>query len=236
MHVFALGEELVFPNPRLARRDGLLAVGGDLSRERLLLAYRRGIFPWFSADEPILWWSPDPRLLLFPQKFHVSRSLARTLRRGRFILTMDQAFVRVMELSGKIRQEEGAGTWITPGMIAAYANLHAAGYAHSVEAWEAGELVGGLYGVSLGRCFFGESMFHLAPDASKAAMAALVGQLTRWGFHFIDCQMVTDHLLSLGALSVARNDFLTLLEDALALPDRRGTWELSPGVERMIGK
>ncbi len=233
MPVFALSEEIVFPNPRLARSDGLLAVGGDLTRERLLLAYRRGIFPWFSAGEPILWWSPNPRLLLFPGRMHVSRSLARTLRRGRFTFTMDRAFPRVMELCGKLREEEGPGTWITPDMLEAYTGLHAAGLAHSVETWEAGELVGGLYGVSLGRCFFGESMFHLSPDASKAALAALSGQLAQWGFHFIDCQMITPHLLSLGAMPVARNDFLTLLEHSLSLPDRRGKWAFAQVTDRI---
>ncbi|MBW1987961.1 MAG: leucyl/phenylalanyl-tRNA--protein transferase [Deltaproteobacteria bacterium] len=228
MPVFALGEECVFPDPRLSRADGLIAVGGDLNTERLLCAYRQGIFPWYGPTEPILWWSPDPRMLLFPDRIHISRRLGRILRQGRFTFSMDRAFSRVIRLCAELRERLGHGTWLTPEMITAYEELHRQGYAHSVETWAGGELAGGLYGVSLGRCFFGESMFHLVPDASKAALAALAGQLTQWDFDFIDCQMVTGHLLRMGATPVSRRQFLRLLENALTRPDRRGSWEFSP--------
>ena len=167
MPIFALSEEVVFPPPRLATREGLLAIGGDLSAERLLRAYRQGIFPWYSDDEPILWWSPDPRLVLYPREFHLSRSLERTIRRGDFSVTMDRAFERVIRECGRVRRETGEGTWIVAEMVEAYCGLHRAGFAHSVEVWQADDLAGGLYGVSLGRCFFGESMFTRVSNASK---------------------------------------------------------------------
>ncbi len=231
MHVLnPESDDLRFPPVELATPEGLLAIGGDLRPERLLAAYRRGIFPWYSAGQPILWWSPDPRAVLFPERLRVTRSLGKTLRRGVFRVTLDAAFRRVMEACAAPRGPgQGAGTWITPEMIAAYCRLHALGYAHSVETWQGDRLVGGLYGVALGRAFFGESMFSRATDASKVALACLARQLATWGFHFIDCQLPTAHLASLGAEEVGRADFLSILEKALAGPDHPGPWRLDPG-------
>jgi leucyl/phenylalanyl-tRNA--protein transferase len=224
MPVFVLSQELGFPPPRLATPEGLLAVGGDLSEERLLLAYRTGIFPWYSAGEPILWWSPDPRLVLYPQEFHLPRSLARTLRRREFDLSMDCAFAEVIAACGRLRRESGEGTWIVPEMIEAYGRLHAAGVAHSVEAWCGGELAGGLYGVSLGAAFFGESMFSRRPDASKAALAALVCHIRSLGLHWIDCQVTTGHLQRMGAREIPRERYLHELHKAMRTPTRPGRW------------
>ena len=189
---------------------GLLAGGGDLSPERLLAAYRRGIFPWFSEGQPVLWWSPDPREVLFPAEFRLSRSLAKTLRGGRLTTTRDCAFEAVID--GCAAPRPGAqGTWITPDMREAYVLLHQRGIAHSIETWEAGELVGGLYGVAVGRVFCGESMFSRRPDASKVAMAALVAAAPRQGFELIDCQMPSGHLRSLGSRPLPRERFLAYL-------------------------
>jgi len=204
--------EVWFPRVDLALRepDGLLAVGGDLSEERLLLAYRSGIFPWYGPGQPILWWSPDPRLVLFPERLRVSRSLSRTLRKALFTITMDQAFEAVIGACAAPRPGQ-SGTWITPEMKAAYCELHRAGYAHSVECWHGSELAGGLYGVAIGRIFFGESMFARFTDASKVAFAGLVRQLSRWGFRLIDCQVHTSHLASLGAETIPRDEFVRTL-------------------------
>ncbi len=203
-----------FPDPSEAEPDGLLAVGGDLSPRRLVAAYARGIFPWYSGGGPILWWSPDPRCLLFPEKFHLPRSLARTLRRGIFEISMNRAFAEVMDgCAGGRRAMEG--TWLTREMHAAYLRLYRLGFAHSVEAWHNKQLVGGLYGVALGRAFFGESMFYRAPEASKAALAFLVNTLKERDFLFIDCQQVTDNLLRFGAEPLPRMEFLHLLTQAL---------------------
>jgi leucyl/phenylalanyl-tRNA--protein transferase len=192
--------------------DGLLAGGGDLSPERLVAAYRRGIFPWFSQGQPVLWWSPDPREVLFPGEFRISRSLARTLRSGRLTTTHDQAFEAVIDACAAPRP--GAhGTWITPGMRDAYVELHRRGLAHSIETWEAGALVGGLYGVATGRIFCGESMFSRADDASKVALAALVAAAPQRGFELIDCQMPSAHLRSLGSRPLPRARFLSYLPD-----------------------
>ena len=221
MPVFRLPPEPVFPPPALAEENGLLAVGGDLTPERLLAAYAEGIFPWYSEGQPLLWWSPDPRLVLKPGWLHLSRSLKRTIRRQTYAVTFDCAFSQVIDAcaedreSGAATEEGGPGTWITEEMARAYVTLHRLGVAHSVEAWILEEgaplLAGGLYGVALGGCFFGESMFHRRPDASKVAFAALVGRLHRLGFTLIDCQMTTDHLLRFGAREMARRDFLTEL-------------------------
>ncbi|MCG6552668.1 MAG: leucyl/phenylalanyl-tRNA--protein transferase [Candidatus Magnetominusculus sp. LBB02] len=224
MPVFALSEELRFPPPELAEDDGLLAVGGDLSVERLLMAYRRGIFPWYMKEHPILWWSPDPRLVLFPEEFKLSRSMRQTINRGQFGITFDRAFVEVVELCAAVKRKDSNGTWITDDMLAAYAALHKAGYAHSVESWSDGQLAGGLYGVATGRAFFGESMFALKANASKAALAALVKQLGLWGFMFIDCQVVTQHLISLGAREISRREFMAMLRVALKMPAYTGQW------------
>ncbi|MDQ1255617.1 MAG: leucyl/phenylalanyl-tRNA---protein transferase [Candidatus Hydrogenedentes bacterium] len=224
MPVFRLTKELVFPLAEWATEEGLLAVGGDLSVERLLLAYSNGIFPWYSDGDPILWWSPDPRLVLFPNEFHLSRRLRRILRRGTFRITMDQAFQCVIEACAEAPRPGQDGTWITSEMIEAYCGLHRAGYAHSVECWVDDDLVGGLYGVSLGRCFFGESMFHRRADASKVAMAALTGQLQAWGFDLIDCQVVTPLLVSLGAREIPRAQFIECLREGICGATRCGTW------------
>lgn len=224
MPVFRLTEELAFPPPMLAE-DGLLAVGGDLSEGRLLLAYRMGIFPWYSEGDPILWWSPDPRFILLPEEFHVSRRLQRTLRSGRFTVTADRAFGEVIKACATVPREGQDGTWITRKMIAAYRRLHAAGYAHSVECWLGDELVGGLYGVSLGGCFFGESMFSRVSDASRVALARLVAQVSAWGFDLIDCQVPTEHLGRWGAREVSRSEFLGCLGKSLRRESVCGIWE-----------
>jgi leucyl/phenylalanyl-tRNA---protein transferase len=224
MPVYMLSDELFFPSAHLAMEEGLLAVGGDLSPERLLLAYKKGIFPWFSEDDPILWWSPDPRLVLFLDRLRISRSLAKTLRRGKFRVTMDREFQGVITACAENRGKNRDGTWITREMIAAYIRLHELGYAHSVETWYDRKLVGGLYGVSLGRSFFGESMFTLMSDASKVALVHLRDHLRHKDFHFIDCQMPTDHLLRLGASKISRERFQSLLRQALAYPTITGNW------------
>lgn len=219
--------EAPFPPVELALRepDGLLALGGDLSPERLLRAYRQGIFPWYSAGQPILWWSPDPRMVLAPDRLKISRSLAKTLRKRLFDVTLDKAFDAVMAGCAKPRPDS-SGTWLTPEMRRAYGQLHQLGYAHSVEAWQQGQLVGGLYGVALGRVFFGESMFALVTDASKVAFAHLVRQLMRWHFALIDCQVHTAHLASLGAAPVSRSDFIQQLERFTGLSTSVSQWQL----------
>jgi leucyl/phenylalanyl-tRNA--protein transferase len=218
--------DLHFPPVDLATPEGLLAVGGDLRPERLLEAYRHGIFPWYSGDQPILWWSPDPRTVLFPDKLHISRSLKRSLRPGLFSVTLDTCFLDVMQhCAGPRPQYPDGGTWITAEMLEAYRRLHELGYAHSVEAWQAGELVGGLYGVALGGAFFAESMFTRVPDASKVALVSLVRQLQAWEFRLIDCQQSSPHVTALGAESIPRRDFLDHLGTALTLPDRQGHWQ-----------
>lgn len=226
--IFKLDDELLFPPPYLAREDGLLAVGGDLRMDRLLLAYSKGIFPWYSAGDPILWWAPDPRLLLFPAEFHCSRRLARTIRSCRFTVTFDQDFAGVIAGCAAPRAEGDAGTWIVAEMQEAYLALHAAGWAHSVECWQGSELAGGLYGVSLGGSFFGESMFSRKSDSSKVAMAALVERCLAWDFDLIDCQMHTPHLQRLGAREVSGALFQDLLEKSLARPSHQGLWHSDP--------
>jgi leucyl/phenylalanyl-tRNA---protein transferase len=224
MPVFQLSDRLLFPPPSLAREDGLLAVGGDLSAERLLLAYQQGIFPWYSPGEPILWWSPDPRLVLFPGEFHLARRLARTIRQQVFSVTFDTDFPGVIRACSRVRRKEGQGTWLDEAMIGAYCRLHELGYAHSVECRQDGNLVGGLYGVSLGTVFFGESMFSLVPDSSKAALAGLVGRLLGWDFELIDCQVGTGHLERLGAREISGEDFSARLAGAVCKPTRQGRW------------
>jgi leucyl/phenylalanyl-tRNA--protein transferase len=206
-----------FPPPSMAETDpdGLLAVGGDLSEKRLLNAYRSGIFPWFSDSQPILWWSPNPRTLLFTDRLHISHSLKKTLRKALFQVTFDTAFDKVIAACAAISREDQDGTWITPQMIEAYQRMHDLGYAHSVEVWLDGKLIGGLYGVAIGAAFYGESMFSTMRDASKIALVNLVDKLKAAGFVFIDCQVVTNHLLSLGAETVERKEFLTLNRQAV---------------------
>lgn len=223
--------ELAFPDVSLALRepDGLLAVGGDLSPGRILSAYRRGIFPWFSEDQPILWWSPDPRTVLFPEKLKVSRSLRKTLRRGELQVTMDQSFAEVISACAQPRPGS-SGTWITDQMLEAYIQLHHLGHAHSVESWREGRLVGGVYGVAIGRVFFGESMFSRCPDASKVAFAWLVRQLAAWDFGLIDCQVHSAHLASLGAQEIARPVFIQHLQALCGSNTRSGHWSFDNGI------
>jgi len=223
--IYRLTQDLLFPDPKWANPEGLLAVGGDLRVERLLLAYRMGIFPWYGPDDPMLWWSPPQRCILEPAHFHVSRSLYRLLRQERFTVTFDQAFPAVVRACAETRLEDGEGTWIVPEMIDAYCALHDAGFAHSAEAWWEGELAGGIYGVSLGRAFFGESMFARVSNASKVAFATLARRLTDWNFTLIDCQITNPHLVGLGAQKISRAEFLLRLEQALRLPTRRGRWD-----------
>lgn len=205
--------------------NGLLAAGGGLSVPRLLEAYRRGIFPWFSEGDPVLWWSPDPRMVLPTAGVHVSRSLRRRLRRRDYTVTLDCAFAEVLRGCAAPRRGE-SGTWLLPPMIRAYERLHAAGAAHSVEIWMDGELAGGLYGVALGRMFFGESMFTRRTDASKLALVLLATQLARWQFPLIDCQMQTGHLASLGALDVPRGEFVRILTALVDQPAVAAPWRL----------
>lgn len=215
----------------LVEPNGLLAAGGDLSPERLLDAYGRGIFPWFNDEDPVLWWSPDPRMVLFPGELHLSRSLRRTIRSREFTVTFDRAFHDVMEGCAGPRDNQD-GTWITTDMMRAYARMAELGYAHSVEAWAGGELAGGLYGVAVGRIFYGESMFSRRSDASKVAVSWLARQLDRWQFELIDCQMSTEHLASLGAREVPRADFLRRLERGTALPPVPLPWAIEDDLMR----
>ena len=226
MPIFRLLDDLVFPPPDYADPSGLIAVGGDLSSERLLEGYRVGIFPWYSEDQPILWWSPDPRFVLELDQFKISRSLRKTLRRRIFHVTFDRVFEDVIAACATVSREDQSGTWITPEMKEAYIKLHGLGYAHSVEAWFEGHLAGGLYGVSLGKAFFGESMFHCKTDASKVALAVLVERLRRWNFHFIDAQQATEHMSSLGAKEISRRIFVKKLRSALRHSTKRGKWHV----------
>ena len=205
------GGPLWFPPAERALEGGLLMAGGDLSPKRLLYAYSRGIFPWYEADSPILWWSPDPRCVLFPERLHVSASLRRVLNSGRFSFSVDSAFSRIIRACAAVPGAGQDGTWLVPDMVEAYERLHVLGHAHSVEVWQDGELAGGLYGVLRGRAFFGESMFHLRPDASKAAVVHLISWLRERDVAVVDCQQTTPHMLRLGAEEIPRREFLALL-------------------------
>jgi leucyl/phenylalanyl-tRNA--protein transferase len=223
MPIFQLVEEIIFPPSHLTSSNGILAVGGDLSLERILEAYRQGIFPWYADREPIIWWSPDPRFVLFPLEIRVSRSMKQILRQGRFTITFDQDFRAVITSCQKPRPGQD-GTWITQDMKEAYISLHERGYAHSVEAWQGGMLAGGLYGVSLGRCFFGESMFSRVSNASKAAFITLTEELLHRRFGLIDCQIRSPHLASLGAREIPREQFTGLLHTLLGFETLCGNW------------
>ena len=225
MPVFLLSDTIEFPTPHLASEDGLLAVGGDLSQERLLLAYRMGIFPWFSNNEPILWWSPDPRLVLYPHEIKISKTLRKIIKKDVFSVTMDLAFSEVINQCAQVRVQKNEGTWIVKDMIDAYCNLHEAGFAHSVEVWHQGYLAGGLYGVSLGKCFFGESMFTRISNASNVGLVKLVEHLKELSFDMIDCQVPTEHLTRFGARQIPRIRFLNQLEKSLKAPTQKGKWE-----------
>ncbi|SLM29130.1 leucyl/phenylalanyl-tRNA-protein transferase [Desulfamplus magnetovallimortis] len=224
MPVFMLSDEFIFPPADFARHDGLLCVGGDLSYHRLIKAYKSGIFPWFSKGEPILWWSPDPRLVLFPSNIRISRSLGKKIKKGTFSVTMDTAFEDVIRECATSRIEAGIDTWLVDGMIEAYVDLYNRGDAHSVETWQKGRLVGGLYGVSIGRIFFGESMFSRESDASKIALAALCFHLQKYKFDLIDCQVTTPHLVSMGAEEIPRQEFLLQLNSSVKKKGLSGRW------------
>ena len=226
MPVYQLSEDLAFPSPHLASKEGLLAVGGDLTRTRLLLAYSSGIFPWYSENEPILWWSPDPRLVLYPDELKISRSLSKIIKKSAYTVTVDRAFEQVINECARVRLENQEGTWIVDEMVTAYCNLHESGFAHSAEAWEGDHLVGGLYGVSLGRCFFGESMFTRLSNASKVAFVSLVHHLRSLNFALIDCQVTTGHLTRFGAREISRARYLKELDEALKAPTLKGRWTL----------
>jgi len=221
-----LEAETPFPPIALALREpnGLLAAGADLSPQRLISAYRRGIFPWYSAGDPILWWSPDPRMVLYPDELKISRSLAKTLRHADYSVRLDTAFEQVIAACATSPREGQSGTWIVPEMQAAYCRLHEAGYAHSVETWRAGKLIGGLYGIAIGGAFFGESMFSRATDASKIALAHLCKHLISRRFGIIDCQMETSHLASLGARPIPRDTFLVRVAELVDGGDPPGRW------------
>jgi len=209
--MFLIGKELIFPPVDQADEEGLLAIGGDLSAERLLLAYQNGIFPWYNEDEPICWWSPDPRFVLYPDKLKITKSMQTVLNNGTFRLTINRAFEEVIKNCKSVTRKNQDGTWISPDVQEAYINLHKLGYAHSAEAWVNGELVGGLYGIRLGKIFFGESMFSKVSNASKFAFINYVKQLQKEDVQLIDCQIYTDHLKSLGAMMIERENFINLL-------------------------
>jgi len=215
MPLFRLSSDLIFPPPEFARSDGLLCVGGDLSVNRLILAYKNGIFPWFSESDPILWWSPDPRLVLFPQDIHISKSLKKTIKNTDLTIRVDTSFEQTIMACSKPRAIKDDGTWLIDEMISAYVELHQAGSAHSIETWRGDTLVGGLYGISLGKSFFGESMFSHEKDASKIALVALASHLKMHDFDLIDCQVTTDHLLSMGACEISRYDFLKIIKPSV---------------------
>ena len=231
MPVFTLPEEYVFPPPHLATREGLLAVGGDLNPGRILAAYRQGIFPWYSQGDPILWWSPDPRMVLYPHEFRPSKSLKRTIRRTIYQVSFDTAFDQVIHNCGRLRTKNGEGTWITPEMEAAYKKLHMLGYAHSVEAWHDGQLVGGLYGIAIGHIFFGESMFSTMNDASKVCLYHLNAFLLIKKFSLIDCQVPSEHLRSLGGVFIGRGEFLEQLQKLIKFPTHSGSWTDTGAIE-----
>lgn len=223
MPIFELGNEIIFPPVDLSSESGILAVGGDLSTERLLLAYSEGIFPWYSDDSPIIWWSPDPRFVLFPDELKIARTMRQVLERKIFSITLDRSFRDVISLCKKPRKKQ-PGTWITSEMQSAYCRLHELGFAHSVEAWQDNRLAGGLYGVSLGKCFFGESMFSQASNASKAALICLVRRLKQLDFKIVDSQVYTQHLESLGAREIPRAEYVEILKEGLKYPTLRGNW------------
>lgn len=225
MPVFILDNRIIFPDPSQAHHDGLLAIGGDLNSKRLIKAYGMGIFPWYSDMQPIMWWSPDPRMVLFPKDFIRHKNLRKTVKSSKFQVSFDQMFAEVIaQCSSVPRPGQDGNTWITKEMKEAYIRLHKIGIAHSVEVLFQGELVGGLYGISLGNSFFGESMFHTITDASKVALWHLVDKLLLWNFDLIDVQQETDHLRSLGAISIVRKEFLHLLKSSINKKGKIGNW------------
>ncbi len=235
MPVYLLNDSLVFPHPMNAEPSGLLAVGGDLSTERLLLAYRNGIFPWYSEGDPIMWFSPDPRLVLKLSDLYVSRKLRKVIRLETFDVRFDTSFAEVIALCSRADRKAQEGTWITEEMMGAYIKLHQEGYAHSVETFYEGRLVGGLYGVSLGGAFFGESMFHTMSEASKVALYYLVDRLKNWDFDFIDSQVPNDHMRRMGGKEIDRETFLIMLVSTLNKETIRGSWEYERALEKERG-
>ena len=209
--MYRLTDALLFPSPEQASAEGIVAVGGDLLPERVMLAYRKGIFPWFESDDFLLWWSPDPRMVLFPDRLKISKSMRTVLRKKQFEVTFNKAFDQVVEACAKVKRFGQNGTWITPGLMEVYSTLHIQGHAHSVEVWEEGSLVGGLYGIDLGTVFCGESMFSKSSNASKIALISLVKELKKNKYELIDCQVPTQHLASMGAEPISRTEFLTFL-------------------------
>lgn len=226
-----LGPTDPFPpvDQALDHPDGLLAAGGTLSMKRLVDAYRHGIFPWFNEGDPVLWWSPDPRTVLVPSRLHISHSLKKRLKKNNFLLTIDAAFGKVLDGCAAPRAQD-SGTWLTGQMRRAYTSLHVAGLAHSVEVWMDGELAGGIYGVAIGRMFFGESMFSRSTDASKVALTVLIRQLARWSFELVDCQLATTHLQSLGAREIPRSEFLRHVDRLSKLEPIASPWTLDEDV------
>ena len=216
----------IFPDPRFSSKEGLVAFGGDLNPNRVLNAYRCGIFPWYSECDPILWWSPDPRLVLYPKDIKISRSLKKTLKKSIFEIKVDENFESVIRNCSGIKRKGQQGTWILPEIIDLFCNLHEMGFAHSIEVYKEGELVGGLYGLSIGAAFFGESMFSKENDASKVALVKLCEISNEFGFDFIDCQVPSDHLKRMGAIEISRDRFLDELQIALQKPGKIGKWEL----------
>ncbi|MCP4671312.1 MAG: leucyl/phenylalanyl-tRNA--protein transferase [Desulfobacula sp.] len=227
MPLFRLSEKLDFPPAYFARSDGLLCVGGDLTPQRLILAYERGIFPWFSESEPLLWWSPDPRLVLFPGNIHISKSLKKKIKRSLFDIKIDNAFEETIRSCALVRKDRDEGTWIIPEMVSAYTKLHGLGYAHSIEAWQDNKLVGGLYGVCIGGSFFGESMFSFVNDASKIALVVLANLLKKNKFDLIDCQVTTQHLLDMGACEIPRAVFLNIIKKSVKRKMDKNLWNLT---------
>jgi leucyl/phenylalanyl-tRNA--protein transferase len=224
MPVFRLTDEILFPPPEYAEPEGLLAIGGDLSSERLIEAYSHGIFPWSDEADPILWWSPDPRMVIRPQEFRPSKSLSKVIKKGKFRVTLDTAFEQVIRECAKLPRKGQAGTWITRDMVKAYIQLHKEGYGHSVECWVGDALVGGLYGLSIGSMFFGESMFSKETDASKVAFFSLCQILADWEFDWVDCQLHNEHLESLGAYTISREEYLEQLQSSVKKDTRKGSW------------
>ncbi|WP_187647214.1 leucyl/phenylalanyl-tRNA--protein transferase [Nitrosophilus labii] len=216
----------IFPDPRNSSKEGLVAFGGDLDPNRVLSAYKKGIFPWYNEGDPILWWSPDPRLVLYPHKLKISRSLKKILKKNIFEVKVDTAFYEVIKSCQTVKRREQEGTWILPEIVEVFTKLHHMGFAHSIEVYKDGELVGGLYGLSLGAAFFGESMFSKVSDTSKVALVKLVEISTKLGFNFIDCQISSDHLKKMGAEEISRERFLDELEIAMQKPSKIGKWEL----------
>lgn len=233
MPLFRLSKRLDFPPAWLARSDGLLCIGGDLSPQRLLLAYENGIFPWFSKDEPYLWWSPDPRLVLSPENIKISKSLKKKIKKQLFKVKVDTAFEQTILSCSKPRKNKHEGTWLVDEMIEAYITLHHQGYAHSIETWKKDKLVGGLYGICLGGAFFGESMFSFENDTSKIALVALAHHLKKYKFDLIDCQVTTRHLVSMGATEISRNSFLDIISQSVKRNDINNIWDPNTHLEAL---